>query len=66
MMPNQTDFTLGVRYDFSQRMALKVQADHIRYRDAESVIDTAQMTTPVEERGWNSFNLLSVALDFVF
>lgn len=66
IMPNQTDFTLGVRYDFCQRMALKAQADHIRYRDPESVIDTAQAATPVAQRGWNSFNLFSVALDFMF
>lgn len=66
IMLNQSDLTLGARYDFAERMALKLQVDHIRYRDPESIIDASLLATPVDSRGYRSFNLLSIALDFVF
>lgn len=66
LMINQSDLALGARYDFAERMALKLQVDHIRYRDPESILDASLSAISVESRGWRSFNLLSIALDFVF
>lgn len=66
IMLNQSDFTFGARYDFAGSMALKFLVDHIRYRDPESILDAGLPTTPVEDRDDRSFNLLSIAFDFVF
>lgn len=66
IMLNQSSLTFGARYDIDGSMALKLQADHIRYRDPESIIDAEAAAMTTEARGYRSFNLFSVALDFVF
>jgi len=63
---NQRNLALGARYDVAHNMALKLQLEHIRYRDPESILDAALLASPVAGRGTHSLNLLSVALDFVF
>ncbi len=65
-MVNQSDFAIGLRYDFADNMALKFQADHIRYRDPESIVDTSLLSQSAESRITRSMTVFSVALDFVF
>ncbi len=66
IMINQTDITVGARYDFAENMALKFQVDHFRYKDPNSIINDRLLTEPVENRSTKSLTLLSLALDFVF
>jgi hypothetical protein len=63
---NQTDFGLGMRYDFARNKALKFQLEHIRYQDPQSIVDPGLSTAPAETRGYKVLNLYSIALDFVF
>ncbi|MDD1622321.1 MAG: hypothetical protein LUQ11_12660 [Methylococcaceae bacterium] len=65
-MVNQSDFGLGLRYDFADNMALKFQADHIRYQDPESIVDASLLSQSAENRSTRSLTVFSVALDFVF
>ncbi|QPK64588.1 hypothetical protein IVG45_06425 [Methylomonas sp. LL1] len=65
-MINQTGMAIGARYDFIDNMALKLQVDHIRYRDPESLIDNALSAEAAESRTWHSLTVFSLALDFVF
>jgi hypothetical protein len=66
MLVNQTDMTVGVRYDFARNKALKFQYDRIRYQDPDSIVDPGLATTSVMSRGYKPMNLYSVVLDFVF
>lgn len=65
-LTNQTDMTVGTRYDFRRNMALKLQADRIRYRDPATILDSSLVSQPIETRPYQAFTLFSVALDFVF
>ncbi|MEW6563289.1 MAG: porin [Pseudomonadota bacterium] len=65
-MANQTDFALGLRYDFARNAALKLQADYIRYRDPIAIIDPAQFRQNALTRNAKSLTWYAVALDFVF
>ena len=66
LMLNQTDVAIGARYDFANNMALKLQLDHIRYKDPVSIVDAGLLTESVENRSTKSLTLISLALDFVF
>jgi hypothetical protein len=63
---NQSDVALGSRYDFAHYIALKLQADYIRYQDSYSIVDSSFSTSSAESRGYKTLLLYSVALDFVF
>ena len=63
---NQTDAALGLRYDFMRGRAIKLQWDHIRYQDPESIIDRVWTADSPLGRGFKSMNLYSVVFDFVF
>lgn len=63
---NQSNLVVGARYDFARNMALKVQVDHIHYKDPDGIIDTALLSAPVESRDYNTMTRLSVALNFIF
>lgn len=63
---NQTDFALGLRYDLARNVALKVQADHIRYQDPDAIIDPTLPFQPAAARGFKSLTWYSAALNFVF
>ncbi|MFC5500207.1 porin [Caenimonas terrae] len=60
---SQTTVSAGVRWDFMKNTALKLQYDHVR-NGAGSAGQLAH-PLPALVRG-SSYNLLSVALDFVF
>jgi hypothetical protein len=66
LITNQTDVLFGLRYDLSQSMALKFQADLIRYQDPGSLWDTSLQTAPAESREYQGANIFSITLDFVF
>lgn len=68
LMFNQSDIALGLRYDFARNKALKVQVEHIRYKDPDGILDPSlvALTAPVESRDYQSMTLLSVAFNFVF
>lgn len=65
---NQQNFAGGLRYDFAPNRALKLQLDHIRYKDPDGVLDPAlvALTSTAENRDYRSLTMLSVALNFVF
>lgn len=63
---NQIDFALGARYDLILNMAIKLQADHIRYEDSQNIFDPALLAEPAVNRSTKGLTLFSVALDFVF
>ncbi len=63
---NQTDLSIGVRYDFMRNKALKFQWNHIRYQDPENIVDTNLAAGDVAARGFKAMDLYSVVLDFVF
>jgi hypothetical protein len=63
---NQSDVALGSRYDLAHNMALKLQADYIRYQDPYSIVDSSFSTSSAESRGYKTLLLYSAALDFVF
>jgi hypothetical protein len=65
-MINQSDIALGVRYDFTEKMALKLQVDRIRYKDPESIIDSRLLAESAVNRSSKGVTLLSIALDFAF
>ncbi|MGZ5532419.1 MAG: hypothetical protein ACXWEU_11230 [Methylomonas sp.] len=66
VMFNQGDFAWGLRYDFAPNMAIKFQADHIRYKDPESIVDTGLLNESAGSRTPRSLTVFSVAMDFVF
>jgi hypothetical protein len=66
IMNNQSDFALGLRYDFADNMALKFQTDHIRYKEPDNIVDDSLFGQPAESRSTRSLTVFSVALDFVF
>jgi predicted porin len=62
--PNEYDtFTLGTRWDFRRDTSLKVQLDHVRLKDGSS--GELVNVQPGFEPG-TSFNVFSIALEFVF
>lgn len=63
---NQEGLAVGVRREISRQMAIKLQMDHIRYKNSENVIDPIASSEPVETRHARSLNLWSAALEFVF
>lgn len=63
---NKHVLAAGLRYELDDHMALKVQADVIRYKDPDNLIDPAQDATPADRRSWKSMMLYSMSLDFVF
>lgn len=63
---NQSDLSVGVRYDVAPNVALKLQLDRIRYQDPDAVVDSTLGMTDIESRGHRSFTLFSAALNFVF
>ena len=52
---------IGVRYDFTDNAALKLQADRIEAKRSSSLLDAAGNRTDAR-----SFTVLSATLDFVF
>jgi hypothetical protein len=68
LMFNQTDIAAGLRYDFADNKALKVQVEHIRYKDPDGILEPAlvALDAPVQTRDYQSMTLLSVAFNFVF
>lgn len=66
LLINQSDFSLGMRYDFAKNMAFKFQLDRIRYQDPVSLLDASLVNSSVANRGYKSLTLISVALDFLF
>jgi len=59
----QSTLSLGMRWDFDSRAALKLQWDHVRVRNN----GWGLWTTPVFDAGAaGRANLLSATLDFVF
>jgi hypothetical protein len=65
-MVNQTDFALGLRYDFARNVALKLQADYIRYRDPIAIVDPVQSRQNAVTRNAKSLTWYAIALDYVF
>jgi len=63
---NQSNLVVGARYDFAHNMALKMQVDHLRYKDPDGIIDTALQAVPVESRDYKTMTRFSVALNFIF
>ncbi len=63
---NQSDAGLGVRYDFARNRALKLQYEHIRYQDPQSIVDPGLSAAQAETRRYKALNLYSAVLDFVF
>lgn len=67
---NQTSFTLGIRYDFIEDMALKVQWDRIDTDATKGINGTGgglfnHATTDFKNRS-NSIDMFSVSVDFSF
>lgn len=58
---NQSSASLGLRYDFMPRLALKVQVDHVWLDGSRLVFD--RRPDPADDA---EMTLLGVALDFVF
>lgn len=56
----------GVRRELSPRSALKLQWDHIWYRDPDHIADQALMVQPYASRSSRRLNLLSMVWEFVF
>lgn len=57
---------LGVRHELTSRSALKLQWDHIWYRDPNYIADQALMAQSYAGRTPKRLNLLSLAWEFVF
>jgi hypothetical protein len=66
MQANQSEFVLGVRYDFMANRALKLQWERIRFQDSYNLIDSRTTNSRAESRGFMAMSLFSIALDFVF
>lgn len=66
LLANQSQFSLGVRYDFMRNRALKLQWDRIRFQDSQILIDSSIAGSSANGRGFKTMNLYSIALDFVF
>lgn len=63
---NQSELALGVRYDFMQDVALKLQWDRIRFQDSQTLVVTSGATSSPVTRGFKTMDLYSVVLDFQF
>lgn len=65
---NQQDLAVGIRYDFAPNKALKLQFDHIRYRDPDGILDPSlvSLSSSVAERDYRTMTMLSLAFNFVF
>ena len=57
---------LGVRHELTSRSALKLQWDHIWYRDPNYIADQALMAQSYAGRTSKRLNLLSLSWEFVF
>ena len=74
-LANQNTYTLGVRYDFAENFALKLQADLIRNKNCSPVAlpgtgltpCTPPLLWPTVPPNWNGrANVYSAVLDFIF
>jgi hypothetical protein len=59
----QSTLSLGMRWDFDSRAALKLQWDHVRVRDGGWGLWTSSIGS---DRAAGSANVLSASIDFVF
>jgi hypothetical protein len=63
---NQSDFTLGVRYDISRNTSIKFQVDRILYQEPRSITDPSLFLSDYQSRDTRGLTMISLALDFAF
>ncbi len=63
---NQYEVALGMRYDFMADYALKLQWEHIRFQDSQTLVDAHAAATSAQTRGFRNMNLYSLTLDMLF
>lgn len=63
---NQSDFTLGVRYDISRNASIKFEVDRILYLEPRSITDPSLFLSDYQSRATRGLRLMSLVLDFTF